>query len=471
MSSALRMRLPLAGKSGIRWPGFSARPNSIALCAALLGLLSLQWPFVVLRLNRVMPLGDDYSLFALNPGWGGLAAGAWLLFGVSAVLAPGKLRKAALALALSIAAGACFAALTWGALHLTADNEFSRVGIGAGAWSSLAALYIALFALHAEAPLWLPAPLLVLAALAGAAPYRHLGIVLEYREVADVFQQEFLRHILLVGAALPLVILAGAAIGVLAVRKPACEGVLLSVTGFLQTVPSIALFGLLLPLLSVYGRQVTVAGALLFALALLVLTGAGWLLLKRWPQPLLLTVYGVVIALGLLVLLPVFGLTVYQLMADGAAFIASLHASATLAELGLRGLGAAPAIVALVLYGIWPIVVHTHAGLGSVPAAILEAARGMGMSSRQIFWRVELPLAAPFLVQGVRGALLLLIGLTTVAVLVNAGGLGFFLLRGTEQSVSDLVLLGSLPVVALAFGADALTRLLAWALTPRGAWR
>lgn len=466
MTTALR--LPRAVRLGFSLPSLSARPNSIALLAALLGLLSLQWPFVVLRQNRVMPLGDDYSLLALNVTLGALLATGWLLFAASALLFPGKLRRAALAFSLSLVSGASLAALTWGAQHLTLDNEFSRVSIAAGAWSSLAAIYIALFALQSEAPWWLAAPLLVLAALALSAPYAHLGIVQEYQAVSDVFQQEFTRHLLLVAATLPLAILAGAAIGLLAVRKPAAQGVLLSATSFLQTVPSIALFGLMLPLLSAYGRHVTVAGALLFAVALLAFAGAGWLLLKRWNHALLLTAYGVVIALGLLVLLPVLGITVYQLLANSAEFIGNLHLSATLADLGLRGLGAAPAIVALVLYGIWPIVIQTHTGLTGVPAAILEAARGMGMSARQIFWRVELPLAAPYLVQGLRGALLLLIGLSTVAVLVNAGGLGFFLLRGTEQSVSDLVLLGSLPVVALALAADAITRSLAWALTPRG---
>jgi osmoprotectant transport system permease protein len=136
--------------------------------------------------------------------------------------------------------------------------------------------------------------------------------------------------------------------------------------------------------------------------------------------------------------------------------------------LPIVGLGAKPAILAMVLYGLWPVVVNTHTGLGAVPPAMLDAARGVGMSAWQMFWRVELPLAAPFFVEGVRGAMLMLIGLATVAVLINAGGLGYFLLRGTEQAVPDLVLLGSLPVVALAFAADAVMRLLAWRLAPKG---
>ncbi len=134
--------------------------------------------------------------------------------------------------------------------------------------------------------------------------------------------------------------------------------------------------------------------------------------------------------------------------------------------LPVLGLGFKPALLAMVLYGLWPVVVHVHAGLTAVAPAMRDAARGVGMSGWQLFWRVELPLAAPFFVDGVRGTMLMLIGLATVAVLVNAGGLGHFLLRGTEQAVPDLVLLGTLPVVALALGADVLMRLLAWRLTP-----
>lgn len=137
-------------------------------------------------------------------------------------------------------------------------------------------------------------------------------------------------------------------------------------------------------------------------------------------------------------------------------------------QLGLRGLGAAPALVALTAYGMLPLIVNTHVGLKSVSTGTVEAARGMGMSPRQVFWRVEVPICAPFLVEGLRGTLLLLIGLATVAVLVNAGGLGYFLMRGMEQSVLNLVLLGSIPVVLLALAADGLTRLLAWSLMPKG---
>lgn len=378
MSATLPISLP--HKAGLSWRLATGRPNAIALSAVLVGLLSLQLPFVVLHPNRVAPDGEEFTIFALGGHWAALAAAGWLLLALTVWLARGRVRAPALALSLTLAAAASYAALTWGAAGLVGTQEWARIAIAGGAWGALAALYIGAFALYAEAPRWLAVPLPTLAVLAWLAPYQHLGVVMEYQLAADAFHDELLRHLLLVAAALPPAMLLGAAIGLLAARRRAFESVLLGAVGLLQTIPSIALFGLLLPVL---------------------------------------------------------------------------------------GLGARPAILAMVLYGLWPIVVHTHTGLTSVPPAMLDAARGMGMSAWQRFWRVELPLAAPFFVEGVRGAMLMLIGLATVAVLVNAGGLGYFLLRGTEQAVPDLVLLGSLPVVALAFGADALMRLLAWGLTPK----
>jgi len=373
--------LPVAGQdSKAGWRLAPGRPNAIAWSAVLLGLLSLQWPLVSLHPNRVAPDGEDFTAFALGGHWAALIAGGWVLLALAVWLGRGRARAPALALSLSVAAAGSYALLTWGAAAHLGPQEWARFAIAGGAWGTLAAVYIGAFALYAEAPRWLALPVLVLAALAWLAPYQHLGVVMEYLMASEVFQEELLHHLLLVAAALPPAMLLGAGIGLLAVRKRRFESVLLGAVGLLQTIPSIALFGLLLPVL---------------------------------------------------------------------------------------GLGAKPAILAMMLYGLWPVVVQTHTGLTSVSPAMLDAARGMGMSAWQQFWRVELPLAAPFFVEGVRGAMLMLIGLATVAVLVNAGGLGYFLLRGTEQAVPDLVLLGSLPVVALAFSADAVMRLLAWSLRRR----
>jgi osmoprotectant transport system permease protein len=121
------------------------------------------------------------------------------------------------------------------------------------------------------------------------------------------------------------------------------------------------------------------------------------------------------------------------------------------AALGIRGIGVAPAVVALFLYSLLPVVANTVAGLASVPAAVREAARGMGMTGGQRLMRVELPLALPVMLTAIRIVLVQNIGLATVAALIGGGGFGVFVFQGIGQMAMDLVLLGALPTVLLAF--------------------
>jgi osmoprotectant transport system permease protein len=93
-------------------------------------------------------------------------------------------------------------------------------------------------------------------------------------------------------------------------------------------------------------------------------------------------------------------------------------------------------------------------GLAGVAPAVIESARGMGMSEREIFWQVRLPLALPALVSALRIVTIQTIGLTTIAALIGAGGLGTFVFQGIGQYALDLVLVGALPIVALALAAD-----------------
>jgi osmoprotectant transport system permease protein len=142
--------------------------------------------------------------------------------------------------------------------------------------------------------------------------------------------------------------------------------------------------------------------------------------------------------------------------------------SAPLSNLGVRGIGTAPALIALTLYAFLPIVRNTYTGLKEVPRAAVEAGRGMGMSGGQILRRVELPLALPLIIEGVRASAVLTVGITTVAFLIGAGGLGTFIERGIAQQVPDLILLGALPIILLALAADALLRGVGVLLTSRG---
>jgi len=125
-----------------------------------------------------------------------------------------------------------------------------------------------------------------------------------------------------------------------------------------------------------------------------------------------------------------------------------------LRDWGVGGIGAAPAIVALALYALLPIAANTYAGLSGVPAAMREAGRGMGLSPARLLAQVELPLALPVILTGIRITVVQTIGLAAVAALIGGGGFGTLVFRGMGQAAMDLVLLGTLPIVALAIAAS-----------------
>jgi osmoprotectant transport system permease protein len=125
-----------------------------------------------------------------------------------------------------------------------------------------------------------------------------------------------------------------------------------------------------------------------------------------------------------------------------------------LEKLGIRGIGFAPAITALTIYGLLPIVRGVLNGLKAVPENALEAGRGMGMTNWQLFFRVELPLALGLMLNGIRTSAVQLIGLSTLSSLIGAGGLGVFIFGGLGSAANDLVLLGAIPVLILAVLTD-----------------
>ena len=120
----------------------------------------------------------------------------------------------------------------------------------------------------------------------------------------------------------------------------------------------------------------------------------------------------------------------------------------------IGGVGASTAIVALALYALLPILRNTCTGIAGVDAAVIEAARGMGMTDRQILWQVELPLAAPVLLAGIRVATVISIGVTTIAAAIGAGGLGVFIFRGVAMVNNQVILAGAIPAALLAILAD-----------------
>ncbi len=134
----------------------------------------------------------------------------------------------------------------------------------------------------------------------------------------------------------------------------------------------------------------------------------------------------------------------------------------------LFGIGVLPAIVALVLYGLLPIVANTLAGLRQIPSELLDAAEGIGLSPRQMLAWVQLPLALPFIFAGVRTSAVIAVGTATIAALIGAGGLGDFILTGLTLNDPAMLLLGAVPAALLAIAVDESVYRLGLLLRPRG---
>jgi osmoprotectant transport system permease protein len=190
--------------------------------------------------------------------------------------------------------------------------------------------------------------------------------------------QRTLEHIGLVAAAMAIALIIGLPLGVALVRRRTLQRWVLGVANVVQTVPSLALFGFLIPV--------------------------------PW----------------------------------------------------IGGVGASTAIVALALYALLPILRNTATGIEEVDASVIEAARGMGMTPRQVLWQVELPLAAPVLLAGIRVAMVLCIGVTTIAAAIGAGGLGVFIFRGVSMVNNQVILAGAIPAALLAVLADSALGILQW---------
>ncbi|WP_143522727.1 ABC transporter permease, partial [Pseudomonas sp. 2822-15] len=114
------------------------------------------------------------------------------------------------------------------------------------------------------------------------------------------------------------------------------------------------------------------------------------------------------------------------------------------------GIGTGTDLVALVIYALLPILRNTYTGITGVDEGIIEAGKGMGMTSRQILWKIQLPLSLPFLMAGIRTATVLTVGVATLATFVGAGGLGDVIWRGLQSWNNSLVLAGAIPVALMA---------------------
>jgi len=147
--------------------------------------------------------------------------------------------------------------------------------------------------------------------------------------------------------------------------------------------------------------------------------------------------------------------------------IPSLALLALMIPLGL-GIGQKPALVALFLYSLLPILRNTYIGIRSVDDSVIQAARGMGMTYFQRLYMVELPIAIPVIMGGIRTATVIIIGTATLAAMIGGGGLGDFIVTGLGMVRDELILLGAVPAAILALLAEFVLGRLENILTPRG---
>lgn len=202
-------------------------------------------------------------------------------------------------------------------------------------------------------------------------------------------------------------------------------------------------------------------------------------IINRWPnilnalvQHLNLTLISLVLSIIIAVPLGIF-LTRHQKLADIVIGIAAVFQTIpSLALLGflipLFGIGFMPAVVALTIYGLLPILRNTYTGIIGVDQGAKEAGKGMGMTSFQILVMVEIPLSLSVIMAGVRTATVMIIGVTTLASLVGAGGLGDLIFRGISAVNSSLILAGAIPAAVLAILFDNLLKFFEKKVTPRG---
>ncbi|MBV8777670.1 MAG: ABC transporter permease [Alphaproteobacteria bacterium] len=362
--------------------------------------------FVVIAPNRLLPgVGVPLWQAAAAPATAGFAAAAALLLTLCWVRPRGAVHYGTAAVAGAVLLAAPAVAGASAAQLLGSAPPASVASLAGGFWVVGGCAALAAIDSLQRAQAGAAVQLVTAAVLAGGflalsriGAFDALSLSREYAARHDLFGAAVLRHAELVAAALGAAVAIGVPLGLAALRRKRFEAPLFAVLNLLQTVPSIALFGLLIA--------------------------------------------------------PLSGL---------ADAVPALRAA------GIGGVGPAPAIIALVLYALLPIARNTVAGIGGVSPAAIEAARGMGMTGRQVFWRVETPLALPVLLAGLRIVVGQTVGLAVVAALIGAGGLGSFVFEGLGQYATDLVLLGALPAILMALGADFVLRLAARAMPRRGA--
>ena len=381
--------------------------DKVPFSAAALGLAAIMLSgFVTFRPNRIA-VGKAVSLMQTQGSWWITVLVLWtVLIIISVIRIPGSpwhhvsigMLSSILLLLLIMTAGRH--------ASLTAEEagSIARVSLGPAFWTSLFALFIILTDMWQRSDKEKNLITLMAVVTGGivigmfvSGRLDMLSIMREFANRRERFFDEMFTHLVLVGLSVGLALAIGIPLGLLAHRKKRLYNPTFFTLNTLQTMPSLALFGILIPILA----AVTL----------------------KFP---------------------------------------------ILTDLGIKGIGAAPAIIALTVYSLLPVARNTYIGFATVDPAAIEAGTGMGMTRSQLLFRIEIPIASPVILNGIRVALVQAIGLTAVAALIGAGGLGVFIFQGLGQAANDLILLGAIPTIFIAVVVDSMMSGIVLALQPKG---
>ena len=375
------------------------------MAGAILAIVTLFLPFVLLKPNRVAE-GELHSLFDLQEPLliGALAGFAVVSLVLASLGESARVRAAKLAAGLGVFLVSLLLLASAGERLITADTPFARLSPQIGFWFLMLATFVIVDGSLRNAPFPRVTkagigllPFVVLVAVTVAGLLDDLAVLQEFYNREDRFLQELGNHLFLSGLSVSAAVAIGVPLGLLAWRRARFEKPVFAAVNGIQTIPSLALFGLMI-------------------------------------APL--------------------------------AFIS--QAFPFLRELGIRGIGNAPALIALTLYALLPITRNAYTSMAVIPDSVVDAGRGMGMGTRDLLRLVELPLAIPIILSGIRTSAVQAIGNTAVAALIGAGGLGAFVFQGLGQAAPDLIVMGVIPIVALAIIVDRLLGVLIGVATPRG---
>ncbi len=371
--------------------------NKAAITISLLGILSIfLLPFFKVAKNRILP-GDDIYLFDLILNKNIVAIlylSSWLLLIVALYF--NKLKKVAVVITIITILLLQLLTSSVNNASLASLSSYARITLASAYWLSYFLLLLVLVEItrvlnfsYTKKAFLIFLMIFLNILIIWQSNWNNIGVIKEYISNRSIFWLEVKNHILLFTVTILITIIVSSLLLFIIFSFKPLQNYIFTILNILQTIPSIALFGLLMAPLSA--------------------------LVSMYPH---------------------------------------------LKNYAIGGIGWTPALIGLVIYATLPLCRNAFEGITHVDENLKLSAKGMGMTRSQVFFNLTLPLALPIILTGLRSTMIITIGLVTVAKLIGFGGLGRFIFQGLGEQATDLILLGTIPIVFIAIGIDTMMAIL-----------